>query len=67
METKITHGKLKGLMAEKGYSIRRLSDETGISLSTLSNKLNGATEFKTSEILMISNVLQIRDVMKYFF
>lgn len=67
MEMQVMHGKLKGLMVEKGYSIRRLSEETGIPLSTLSNKLNGITEFKTSEILMISNVLKIRDVMKYFF
>ncbi len=67
METQVIHGKLKGLMVEKGYSIRKLSDETGIPLSTLSNKLNGITEFKTSDILMIVKVLKIKDVMTYFF
>ena len=67
MESEIVHAKLKGLMAEKGFSTRRLSEESGIPLSTLSNKLNKLTEFKASEILVISKILGIKDVQKYFF
>lgn len=63
----VTYGKLKGLMVEKGYSMRELSCQTGIPLSTLSNKLNGITEFKTSEILAISKILNIKDIQNIFF
>lgn len=63
----VENAKLKGIMAEKGYSVRKLSDETGIPLSTLSNKINGITEFKTSDILMISKVLNILNIQEIFF
>lgn len=63
----VSYNKLKGLMAEKGFTIRSLSKNTGIPVSTLSNKLNGLTEFKTSEILKISYILGISDVTEYFF
>lgn len=63
----VENAKLKGVMAEKGYSVRKLSDETGIPLSTLSNKINGITEFKTSDILMISKVLNILNIQEIFF
>ena len=62
----VSYNKLKGLMAEKGFTIRSLSKNTGIPVSTLSNKLNGLTEFKTSEILKISYILGISDVTEYF-
>ena len=62
----VSYNKLKGLMAEKGFTIRSLSKNTGIPVSTLSNKLNGLTEFKTSEILKISYTLGISDVTEYF-
>lgn len=63
----ISYSKLRGRIVEKGYSISSLSAETGIPLSTLSNKLNGITEFKTSEIIIISKVLDIDDLEEYFF
>ncbi|WP_187364071.1 helix-turn-helix domain-containing protein [Lagierella massiliensis] len=62
----VENAKLKGIMAEKGYSVRKLSDETGIPLSTLSNKINGITEFKTSDILIISKVLEILNIQEIF-
>lgn len=67
MNLVVENAKLKGIMAEKGYSVRKLSDETGIPLSTLSNKINGITEFKTSDILMISKVLNILNIQEIFF
>lgn len=63
----VSFNKLRGLMTEKGFTIRSLSKDTGIPVSTLSNKLNGLSEFKTSEILKISYVLGISDVTEYFF
>ena len=67
MNLVVENAKLKGVMAEKGYSVRKLSDETGIPVSTLSNKINGITEFKTSDILMISKVLNILNIQEIFF
>ena len=63
----ISYNKLRGRIIEKGYSISSLAVETGIPLSTLSNKLNGITEFKTSEIIIISKVLDIDNLEEYFF
>lgn len=67
MNLVVENAKLKGVMAEKGYSVRKLSNETGIPVSTLSNKINGITEFKTSDILMISKVLNILNIQEIFF
>lgn len=63
----MSYNKLRGRMAEKGYSMRKLSEISGISITTLSDKLNGRTEFKTSEIFNISNILDIENIAEYFF
>ena len=63
----VKYGKIKGKMAEKGLTLRELADLTGIKLSTLSNKLNGQTEFKVSEIQIISKILGIKEIESYFF
>ena len=67
MEEKVVYGKLKGRMTEKGYTIRKLSDEAGIPLTTLSYKLNGLTEFKASEMYTLCQILDIKNVKEYFF
>lgn len=58
---------LRGLMASKGITISELSSSTGIKKSTLSNKLNGVTEFNISEVQKISYVLNIENIEEYFF
>lgn len=63
----LCHNKLRGKIVEKGYTMRSLSDKTGIPVSTLSNKINGLTEFKASEILIISECLDISNIKEYFF
>ena len=67
MNLVVENAKLKGKKKKKGYSVRKLSNETGIPVSTLSNKINGITEFKTSDILMISKVLNILNIQEIFF
>lgn len=64
---KFNFSKLRGKMAEEGYTVRSLSEKSGIPVSTLSNKLNGVSEFKASEMILISQVLEIEDVENYFF
>ena len=46
------------LNAEMGrykYSIKTLSERTGIGYESLKNKMSGATEFKRSEMIAIQN------------
>lgn len=65
--TQVTNGKLRGRMAEYGFTIRSLSERTGIPIATLSDKINGKSEFKASEIATIAKVLDIENVRPYFF
>lgn len=53
--------KLKGKIAEAGYSQRSLAAELGISKNTLNSKVNGKTPFNTVEIERICEKLNIRD------
>lgn len=51
--------KIKGRITEKGESYRSLSQKTGISLNSLSNKINGYYLFDISEAARICSVLDI--------
>lgn len=51
--------KLKGAMAEKRVTLRKLSELTGIPYGTLRNKADGITRFYVDEAEIISNVLGI--------
>ena len=53
--------KLKGKIAEAGYSQRSLAAELGISKNTLNSKINGKTPFNTAEIELICKKLGIHD------
>lgn len=53
--------KLKGKMAEKGYSQRSLAAALGISKNTLNAKVNGKVPFNTLEVAKICEVLEIRE------
>lgn len=63
----LSYNKLRGKIVEKGYTMRSLSEKTGIPISTLSNKMNGVSEFKTTEIIKISEILGIKNYQEYFF
>lgn len=54
--------KLKGKIAEAGFSQRTLAEALGMSKNTLNAKVNGKVPFNTVEIELICNVLDIRDV-----
>lgn len=53
--------KLKSYLALKGMTIKDLAEAIGMSISTLSNKINGKTEFTASEIAQIQTTLDIPD------
>lgn len=60
---------LLGLMREKQYTQKALAEETSISLTQLSAKLNGKYPFTQKDIQKISAVLGIApvDIGHYFF
>lgn len=46
--------KIKGLMAEHGLTQRDLATFLGVSLVSINLKINGKSEFKTSELIILS-------------
>ena len=63
------YSKLKGLIAEKNFTQRKLCKHIGISENSFTNKLNGRSNFSSEEIAAICNVLGInsKSVGLYFF
>ena len=55
------NNKLKGKIAESGYSQRSLAAELGMSKNTLNAKVNGKVPFNTVEVVKICEVLGICD------
>jgi transcriptional regulator with XRE-family HTH domain len=53
--------KLKGKIAEAGYSQRSLSKVLGMSKNTLNSKVNGKKAFNTNEIKKLCGALNISD------
>lgn len=54
-----TLNKIKGRITERGESYRSVSQKTGISLNSLSNKINGYSLFDLNEAANICAVLDI--------
>lgn len=63
------YSKLLGLMREKGFTQRMISDEIDIGIVTLNKSLNNKRRFKQSEISHISDLLGIPEceIGTYFF
>lgn len=57
----MANNKLKGKIAEAGYSQRSLARELGISKNTLNSKVNGKVPFNTVEIERLCEKLGIYD------
>lgn len=60
---------LKNLIAQRGLKISYICRETGICRTSLWKKINGMTEFKTSEVAKMSEILGLkkREVDSIFF
>lgn len=50
---------LKAEMARSGLTIKKLAEKLGIHPATLSNKINGKTEFTCDEIMKIGEILHL--------
>ncbi|HAG04069.1 MAG TPA: hypothetical protein DCG28_01400 [Lachnospiraceae bacterium] len=61
--------KLKAVIIEKGFTQDQIAELIGMSSATFSYKLNNKVEFKASEILIISKVLELttQQTMDIFF
>ena len=61
--------KLKARMVELGYTLQTFAEAAGMSLATLSAKLNGHGYFNVKEISKIVDLLDIAsaDIPAYFF
>lgn len=61
--------KLKGRIIEKFSSNANFAKELGISIASLSSKINGKTDFSASEIYKSCKLLEIKDedAYEYFF
>lgn len=57
---------LRGAMAAKGYTQKRISQEMGISEQSLSNKMKAGV-FKSTEIDTLIRILDLDDPMPIFF
>lgn len=57
----VNTGKLKAVMVLRGYTQRRLAEETEISLTPLNEKINNKSVFRCDEVDKICTVLQITE------
>ena len=54
-------GLLRDTIVDRGISIVKLSEKTGIDRATLYNRFNGKGEFTASEIVGITGALRLTD------
>lgn len=59
--------KVKGRMREKGLTQAIVAKQLGLSAQAFSNKINGKTDFKLSELEALCKILEISDPSAYFF
>ncbi len=58
---------LRGRIAEKGYTQKKVAEMIGITYQSFSEKINNKSPFKVSEIIKLCDVLGIVDKDIYFF
>lgn len=63
------YSKLRGRMAEKGFTQEAIAQMVGMSPNSFCNKITGKNEFRQSEMRLIMSVLDIplSDAWQYFF
>lgn len=66
---RFNYDKLRGRMAEKGYSQKKLADKLGIHANTMAHKMYCDSYFTVNEVQTICKYLDIRpfDIPMYFF
>ena len=61
------YSKLRGRIIEKYGTLSNFADKLGVSLVTLSNKMNNVSAFSQDEIYACCLLLDIQDNSSYFF
>ena len=61
------YSKLEGRIIEKFQTRKNFSQQLGISLVSLSNKLNNKRSFTQNEIAKATELLDLTNVEEYFF
>lgn len=51
--------KLKGALAERGYTVKRLADETDINYRTLRRRFENGENFRIGEVEAIREILSL--------
>jgi transcriptional regulator with XRE-family HTH domain len=65
---KMTNTKvLKCLIALSGYNITELAQKLNMSRATLSRKINGRSEFNSTEIMSLCDLIGVEDKDPIFF
>lgn len=66
---RFNYDKLRGRMAEKGYSIKGLAEKVGIHANTMGKKLYSDYYFNVDEVQKICKYLEIQpyEIPMYFF
>jgi transcriptional regulator with XRE-family HTH domain len=65
--TEYNFAKLKGRMTECGYTHKKMAKALGLSDASFSYKINGKRDFTLKELNIMARVLNMDDVMPYFF
>ncbi len=65
----VNEAKLRGRIVEMGYTLTSFTEKIGMSRQSFRDKIKGRVEFKASEIMAVSDALEIpyNDVGQYFF
>lgn len=59
--------KLKTVIVDRGYDIKKLSDRLKISEKVLELKINGIRKFNIEEIIALVEILNIKNPREVFF
>lgn len=54
---KILYATMRGKMAEKGLTQKKMAEKLGINETSFMNKINGKTQWKVDEIIAIMDTL----------
>lgn len=61
------YSKLKGRAREKGMTLEKIQQRTGIKMRTLTDKWNGRGYFNQAEMYALKQLLDLESIDAYFF
>ena len=64
---KFNYNDLKQLIKDEGFTQGQIAEKLGVDRISLNYKLNGRYYFTAVEIVILADILDIKDFRKYFF